>query len=310
MKKIQLFLLCSFLFINHFSARAQTKNLNKKHHNIHDFFLLSNSSSIDTETITKKIADAYLRKQVIAEFDYELTVQLSQEIQQKLIQILSHYQGYLIGYKAGLTNEKAQETFNVNKPLLGTLLEKMLLPSGIKVPSNFGARPMLEGDLMVRVASEKINDAKTPEETLKYLDAVIPFLELPDLVYDKSIKLNGQMLVAINVGARLGVVGNVIPLDATKLQKDYLNNISITLVDESGKIIAQGNSNALLGNPLNVVFWIKEQLKSQGKTLQKGDLLSLGSITPLIPVEAGKTITAQYQGLQEDMITEISVTFE
>jgi 2-keto-4-pentenoate hydratase len=38
----------------------------------------------------------------------------------------------------------------------------MLLPSGTKVPSNFGARPMIEGDLMVRVASEKINDATTP----------------------------------------------------------------------------------------------------------------------------------------------------
>ncbi|MGB5595837.1 MAG: hydratase, partial [Crocosphaera sp.] len=72
----------------------------------------------------------------------------------------------------------------------------------------------------------------------------------------------------------------------------------------------QGNSNALLGNPLNVVFWLKEQLNSQGKTLQKGDLLSLGTITPLIPVKAGKTITAEYQGLQEDQIIEISVTFE
>ncbi|MGB5768394.1 MAG: hydratase [Crocosphaera sp.] len=310
MKNIQLCLLCYFLFVNHFSATAQTKNINNKNNNIHDSFFLSDSSSIDTETIAKKIADAYLSKQVIADFDYDLTVQKAQEIQEKLTKILTHYQGDLIGYKAGLTNEKAQETFNVNQPVLGTLLERMLLPSGIKVPSNFGARPMLEGDLMVRVASEKINEAKTPEETLKYLDAVIPFLELPDLVYDKSIKLNGQMLVAINVGARLGVVGNVIPLDASKVNKDYLNNISITLVDESEKIISQGNSNALLGNPLNVVFWLKEQLNSQGKTLQKGDLLSLGTITPLIPVKAGKTITAEYQGLQEDQIIEISVTFE
>ena len=186
----------------------------------------------------------------------------------------------------------------------------MLLPSGIKVPSNFGGVPRIEGDLMVRVSNEKINEAATPEETLKYLDAVIPFLELPDLVYDKNIELNGERLIAINVGARLGVVGDVIPLNQETGTNNSLKNISVTLTDESGKIIGQGNSNALLGAPLNVVFWIKEQLKIQGKILKKGDLLSLGSITPLLPVEAGKTILAEYEGLPKTETETIIITFE
>ena len=163
---------------------------------------------------------------------------------------------------------------------------------------------------MVGVASEKINEVTTPQDTLKYLDAVIPFLELPDLVYDKNIKVNAEMLIAINAGARLGVVGEVITIDRGNINKDTLKDISVKLIDESGEIIAQGNSNALLGDPLNVVFWIKEQLKAQRKTLKKGDLLSLGSITPLIPVEIGKTINAQYTGLEKDQVIEVFITFE
>lgn len=309
MKKIHLFLLFFFIFLPFVKVTAQQKLIDDEPKSGLSI-LLSELSFIDIETVAQKIANAYINKQVITEFDYKLTSEEAEIIKEKVINVLSSYQGDLIGYKAALTNQKAQETLKVNQPVLGTILENMLLPSGINMPANFGAKPMVEGDLMVRVASEKINEATTPEETLQYLDAVIPFLELPDLVYDKNVKVNGEMLTAINAGARFGIFGDIIPLNPEIATKNMLKNVSVILIDESGKIIAQGNSNALLDDPLNVVFWIKEKLKSQGKILKKGDLLSLGSITPLIPVEPGKTMTAQYTGLEQDQLTEIFVSFE
>ncbi|MDJ0600859.1 MAG: hydratase [Crocosphaera sp.] len=309
MKKIKLLFILSLILFPCLSITAQTKFLDGKNRN-NSSILLTNLSSVTLENIAQQIANAYLNKQVITEFDHNLTSEEAKIIQEKVINLLSSYQGELIGYKAALTNSKAQETFNVNQPLLGILLENMLLPSGTKVPAKFGAKPMIEGDLMVRVSSEKINEATTAQETLQYLDAVIPFLELPDLVYDKNIKINGEMLTAINVGARLGIVGDVIPLNQETATTNSLKNISVILKDESGNIIAQGNSNALLGDPLNVVFWIKEQLKTQNKTLKQSDLLSLGSITPLIPVEAGKTILAEYEGLPKTETETIIITFE
>ena len=309
MKKIKLFFVFSLILFPFLTVTAQTQTIDEN--NQDDLsILLSNLSFREIENIAKKIADAYLTKQSITEFNHNLTWEDANSIQEKLINILSPFQGELIGYKVALTNKKAQEIFKVKEPLLGILLENMLLPSGITIPANFGAKPMIEGDLMVRVASKKINEVTTPQDTLKYLDAVIPFLELPDLVYDKNIKVNAEMLIAINAGARLGVVGEVITIDRENINKDTLKDISVKLIDESGEIIAQGNSNALLGDPLNVVFWIKEQLKAQRKTLKKGDLLSLGSITPLIPVEIGKTINAQYTGLEKDQVIEVFITFE
>lgn len=76
-----------------------------------------------------------------------------------------------------------------------------------------------------------------------------------------------------------------------------------------GAVIASGNSQALLGHPLDVVLWLVEDLNRSGQCLRPGDLLSLGSITAPMPVTAGQTIAARYHGLREEAIT-VQVTFE
>jgi 2-keto-4-pentenoate hydratase len=64
-----------------------------------------------------------------------------------------------------------------------------------------------------------------------------------------------------------------------------------------------------LGDPLNAVLWIKESLASEGKTLKKGDLLSLGTVTKLTPTKPDTTVKARYIGLDPKGPVEISVTF-
>jgi 2-keto-4-pentenoate hydratase len=240
----------------------------------------------------------------------DLTVTEAEQFRDRFIEKLTPILGQRIGYKAGLTSTTAQERFNISHPLRGILLEQMLLPSGSIVPANFGARPLFEGDLIVRVGSDAINEATTRQEVLAALDAVIPFIELPDLIYDSGVKLDAADLIAINVGARLGIVGEPIPLAATPEWQERLGKIQIVIVDETGKELATGTSNVLLEHPLDVVLWLRDDLKSVGKRLIKGDLLSLGTITPLMPVESGKTIRAQYFGLTEQEAVELSVIFE
>jgi len=240
----------------------------------------------------------------------DLTVTEAEQFRDRFIERLIPILGQSIGYKAGLTSSVAQERFNVSHPLRGILLEQMLLPSGSIVPANFGARPLFEGDLIVRVGREAINEATTRQEVLAALDAVIPYIELPDLIYDSGVKLDAADLIAINVGARLGIVGEPIPLQATPEWQERLSNIQLVIVDETGKELATGTSNALLEHPLDVVLWLRDDLKSVGKRLKPGDLLSLGTITPLMPVKSGKTIRAQYFGLTEQEAVELSVIFE
>jgi 2-keto-4-pentenoate hydratase len=257
-----------------------------------------------------ELAESYLQKTPARAIAPNLTLEEAKEIQQQFLGEIREELGPVVGYKAGLTSETAQQQFNVSQPLLGTLFQQMLLPNGQIISPQFGSRPMSEGDLMVRVGSEEINNAKTPQEALASLDAVIPFIELPDLVYSQDVKLNGPAILAINVGARYGVVGEPILLSPTEEWEGRLKNLTLEILDADGKVLATGKGSNLLGNPLNVVLWIRDSLRAEGKQLRKGDLLSLGTITPLMPVKPNTSIRARYTGLKADETVEIFVVFE
>lgn len=224
------------------------------------------------------------------------------------VDALKKEHGGIVGYKAALTNPPSQKKFGVSEPLLGMLLKGMIYPSGSTLPLKYGARPLFEGDLILRVGSDKINQANTPAEFMAHIDAVIPFLELPDLVYQPGLPLNGASITAINAGARAGIVGEAILIQDHDFWQKALGQIKVTLYDENDQVLGEGHSAGLLGHPLNVVHWLRDALKKEGLSLKAGDLLSLGSITPLVPAKEKGTIRAKYEGLGQDI--ELSVTFQ
>lgn len=223
-------------------------------------------------------------------------------------------EGSIVGYKVALTNPAAQAQLGITHPVYGFLIESMLLDSGSTLPIKFGSRPQAEGDLMVRVSSAEINQAETDLELLAGLDAVIPFLELPDLIYQENASVNAGALVAVNVGARYGIMGAPVTLAATEGGLEQLANIRVVLSNHRGQFLAEGDSTALLDHPINAVRWLRDTLKSQGVELKPGDLLSLGSVTQLVPLDTQSGIAgieARYFGLDAtERSIDLEVSFE
>jgi len=219
----------------------------------------------------------------------------------KLNQLLAQRLGKVIGYKAGLTNPAVQKRFNTDKPVWGKLYEGMVLPSGAVVDAAFGARPLYEADMLVRVKSAAINQAKTPMQVLEAVDQVIPFIELPDLMVQAPPKLNGAGVSAINVGARLGVAGAPLPVPAYRAERyallQALADMNVVLTDGTGARLGGGKGSDILDHPLNAVVWLAGALAQEGLAMQPGDLISLGSFSPLLPPKAGLSVTATYDGL-------------
>ena len=219
----------------------------------------------------------------------------------KFNSLLAQKMGKVIGYKAGLTNPAVQKRFNTDRPVWGKLYEGMVLANGSAVPATFGARPLYEADMLVRVKSASINHARTPMDVLESIDQVIPFIELPDLMVQAPPKLNGAGVTAINVGARLGVAGTPIAVPVTRAERyamlDGLRDMQVTLTDGSGYLLGGGKGSDVLDHPLNAVVWLAEALQKENITLKPGDLLSLGSFSPLLPPKPGLQVQANYQGL-------------
>jgi 2-keto-4-pentenoate hydratase len=260
-------------------------------------FLAAHALSAD---IVETITHCYLKKQTLSALALSMEEALS--VREGFVERLTRTLGGPVGYKAALTNPDIQRRFGVNEPIRGVILSGMLLENNSTVAAHFGARGMLEGDLIARVGSENINNAETAEEVLSSIDAVIPFIELPDLMYSADVKPTAAMVVAINAGARFGVLGA--PLKEFKNLKD----ITVEIFDEKNAKLTEGRASSIMGDPVYAILWIRDSLKKEGKTLKKGDLLSLGSITDMVPARAGSTITAVYHGLGREPV-EVAVRF-
>jgi 2-keto-4-pentenoate hydratase len=226
----------------------------------------------------------------------------------RLVERLESSENRIVGYKAGLTSKALQERFGAAAPVRGVLLEKMLLADGATVSFEFGARPMFEADLLVVVKDAAIHKAATHVDVLRSLSMVVPFIELPDLLVAEGEKLSAPLLVSLNAGARLGVVGKGIPVQATPAFAEALAAMRVVVTDSSGKELATGPGRAILDHPLNAVRWLAQDLEKSRIRLKAGDVLSLGSFTPPLPTRPGLAVSVRYEGLPGDPA--VSVRFK
>ena len=214
-----------------------------------------------------------------------------------------------IGYKVGLTSKPAQERFGATEPVRGVLTRSMLLGNGESV-SHFASRGLFEADLLVKVRDDGINNATTLMQVLEHIESVRPFIELADLVLAEGQTLDPAAITAINVGARKGVQGTLIKVEATEAFLAALADMTVRMSSrptagngEDEEFLAVPG-RAVLGHPLNAVLW----LMNDGVKLEAGDVVSLGSFGAPSPAVPGQTITVRYEGLPRD--PEVSVTLE
>lgn len=225
----------------------------------------------------------------------------------KLIEALPAVLGKRVGYKAVFTNAESQKRFGVDGPAWGAMFVGMMLGNGARLPATFGAKPRHEPDFVVEIKDAGLADAKTPREALEHVSALIPFIELPDLMLDG--KITGAALIATNAAFRGGVLGTRIPVEPTQALTDALAEMTVVITEErTGKEIGRPRGNVLMDNPLNAAIWLAQALRRDGIELKSGDLLSLGGFIGSMPTQPGTTITVRYLGLPGDPT--VSVHFD
>jgi 2-oxo-hept-3-ene-1,7-dioate hydratase len=270
-------------------------------------FLASIASATDcaTDAQIDRFAQDYLNGSPTAALVLDGSMEDALCTQAKLVAVLEPHLGPVIGYKAGLTSTPAQERFGASEPVQGVLFRDMMLEDGASVPSEWGARPVFEADLVLVVGDTEINAASTPEEVLENISAIRPFVELPDLTLAEGEPITPVTLTAIGVAPRLGVLGSEIPVSDPAAMTQALADMTVTLSAADGEVLAQAPGVAVLGHPANAALW----LMSKGIMFQPGDLISVGSFGPLLPPAKGKGgATATYTGLPGDPT--VSVVFE
>ncbi len=258
--------------------------------------------SCDREEFATRYVESYLQANPLNEIEVERAIAnletLSEaECQQRAaIALLTEEMGKPIGYKVAATSPKVQEIVGSDRPLVGVLLEEMLLPNGATIAVNSGGNLIYEVDLLVTVGDEGINEAETIAEVAANLTNLIPFIEVPDLMLPRGARLSGELLVAMNVGARWGVRGEEIPVRATPEFIEALGKMKVTLENGRGEILTEGRGSDILGHPFHSVLFLVKELRDRGQSLKAGDVISLGTFGRFHFAAPGERGIARYEG--------------
>ncbi len=209
------------------------------------------------------------------------------------------------GYKVALGSPASQALLGASEPVVGVLFANDLLPSGSRIQKHQGIVLAVEADLLATVGSERINSARTIEDVAQHIESLQAFIELPDLPFAFADNV-APRFVATNAGANLGIKGSKVRAYATAEFIQQLANmqvvLSVSAADAPLQQLAKAPGSSLMSHPYNSVLFLIEKLASQGLSLKKGDLISLGAYSKPTPLKAlfngsELTVSVRYQGL-------------
>ena len=197
----------------------------------------------------------------------------------------------VVGHKVGLSSEAMQQMMGVDEPDYGHLLADMEVFQDVEVDTGRYLYPRVEVEVGFVLADDLPGAGCTEDDVLAATAAFAPSIELIDtLITDWKIKLCDT--IADNASSAGFVLGT---------QRVSPKDIDITAIDavltRNGEVVAEGRSDAVLGNPVTAVAWLARKVDSFGVRLRAGDIVLPGSCTRAIDVRPGDEFLAEFAGL-------------
>ncbi|OBF51735.1 2-keto-4-pentenoate hydratase [Mycobacterium sp. 852002-53434_SCH5985345] len=197
----------------------------------------------------------------------------------------------VLGHKVGLSSKAIQQMMGVDEPDYGHLLDEMELSEDTPVKANRYLWPRVEVEVGFILNADLPGASCTEDDVLAATEALVPSIELIDTrITDWKIELCDT--IADNASSAGFVLGKarVSPRDVD------LKGIDAVLRC-NGEVVAEGRTDAVLGNPVTAVAWLARKVEGFGVRLRKGDLVLPGSCTRAIDAHAGDQFVADFTGL-------------
>ena len=197
----------------------------------------------------------------------------------------------VVGHKVGLSSKAMQQMMGVDEPDYGHLLDEMQVFEDTPVKAATYLYPRVEVEVGFILAADLPGADCTEDDVLAATEALVPSIELIDTrITDWKIALCDT--IADNASSAGFVLGSarVSPSDVDVKAID-------AMLTRNGEVVAEGRSDAVLGNPVTAVAWLARKVESFGVRLKKGDIVLPGSCTRAIDVHAGDKFVADFAGL-------------
>jgi 2-keto-4-pentenoate hydratase len=192
-----------------------------------------------------------------------------------------------LGWKVGFGSPAAAAQFGIERPLVGFLTDRGLLPDGAEVDVTGWANPILEPEIAVYLARD-LEPGASLDEVGAAIGGLSAAIELADVDPPPT---DVRAILAGNIFHRYVILG---PVDDTRTTAEGIRG---RVVRDGEEITSTDDPTALTGELVEVVALSEELLEICGERLRVGDVLITGSIVAPVPVGPGQRLAVELEPL-------------
>jgi len=241
-----------------------------------------------------ELLDMRARRRVVPDLPTELRPQTlgdAYAIQQRVVDgLLRRVGGRSIGFKVACTNQIAQAALQIDRPVFGRLMSHTTSPSGTTLAADEFMHRVVEAEFAFRIGDdvEAIDGGHTQASIAEHIDALIPAIEIVDYRFE-SWTVGALRVAADNAIHGWWIRGE--PVTDWRVHDLAMSGVSVTCNHE---LVTTGSGAAVLGNPLNVMAWLADELPRFGLQLRRGDVVTTGVATDVFEAQIGDSCVADF----------------
>lgn len=195
------------------------------------------------------------------------------------------------GHKVGLSSVAMQQMMGVDEPDYGHLLSDMECLEGTPISAGAYCTPRVEVEVAFILGETLPGEGCTEQDVLRATKWVAPSIELID-----SRIQNWNIRIGDTIADNASSAGYI--LGAKRVRP---GDIDLKTIDArlrcNGEQVAEGRSDAVLGNPVTAVAWLARKVASFGVTLEAGHVILPGSVHRAVDARPGDAFEAEFDGL-------------
>jgi 2-keto-4-pentenoate hydratase len=197
----------------------------------------------------------------------------------------------LAGWKIGATSHVTMQRFGVSEPIYGPFFARDVHTSPATPTIGSLQHMAIESEFAYRLGRDlpARGTPYTREEILDAVDAIIPCFEI---VSPRFVRIPFDDVASAVADCMLNAA-MILGTPITDWRGIDAARHPVTLHID-GLVTGEGNGSDCLGDPRNVLDWIVEKLRARGISLKKGEILSTGTCTGIVPLKKDQTAVADF----------------
>ena len=220
-----------------------------------------------------------------------LTAEEAYQIQDRMTEMKLADGHKIFAPKLGLTSPAKMKQMNVEDPIYGYVFDYMLVENNGTFSVDDYIHARVEPEISIVLKNELQGPGITIDDVQKNVDYVISSVEILDSRY-QGYGFTHPDVIADNTSAR----GAVYSERKVKIGEIDLKNEQATL-RINGEVKAQGQGSAVLGDPLETIVFLANEMGSKGQSVPAGVPIMTGGMTSAVAVQENDRIEVEYTTL-------------